>query len=149
MAKLASILEKHVDKPGALIPILQELQADKGYLLADDLEKVSRGTGVPLSEIYAVATFYSQFYLEKRGRHVVRVCRGTACHVKSGHAVLKAVKHELGISDGETTEDYAFTLETVACLGACFLAPVLVVDGDYFGRLTADKATSILKNMKK
>ncbi len=148
MAKLAAILEKYEGKPGALIPILQELQADKGYLPADDLVKVSQGTGIPLSEIYSVATFYSQFYLEKRGRHVVRVCRGTACHVKGGHAVLKAVEQELGVCDGETTEDYSFTLETVACLGACFLAPVLVVDGDYFGRLTPDKATAILKNIK-
>jgi NADH-quinone oxidoreductase subunit E len=148
MAKLAALLEKYQGQPGALIPILQEVQSDKGYLPAADLEKISRGTGVPLSEIYAVATFYSQFYLEKRGRHVVRVCRGTACHVKGGHAVLKAVEHELGVGDGETTEDYAFTLETVACLGACFLAPVMVVDGDYFGRLTADKAASILRNMR-
>jgi NADH-quinone oxidoreductase subunit E len=148
VAKLTAILEKYEGQPGSLIPILQELQALKGYLPAEDLVKVSRGTSVPLSEIYAVATFYSQFYLEKRGRHIVRVCRGTACHVKGGHAVLKAVEHELGVGDGETTEDYSFTLETVACLGACFLAPVIVVDGDYFGRLTPDKAASILRNMK-
>jgi NADH-quinone oxidoreductase subunit E len=148
VAKLTAILEKYEGQPGSLIPILQELQALKGYLQAEDLERVSRGTGVPLSEIYAVVTFYSQFYLEKRGRHIVRVCRGTACHVKGGHAVLKAVEHELGVGDGETTDDYSFTLETVACLGACFLAPVIVVDGDYFGRLTPDKATSILRNMK-
>jgi NADH:ubiquinone oxidoreductase subunit E len=100
---------------------------------------------VPLSRIYGVVTFYSQFYLTARGRHTVRVCRGTACHVRGGRSVLNVVKDTLGIEDGETTEDLQFSLETVACLGTCFLAPVMMVDRSYYGKLAPERVPSILE----
>ncbi|MFA5867038.1 MAG: NAD(P)H-dependent oxidoreductase subunit E [Actinomycetota bacterium] len=148
MAKLAAILEKYEGKSGALIQILQELQADKGYLPADDLKKVSRGTGIPLSEIYSVATFYSQFALARQGRHAIRICKGTACHVKGAQQVLAAIREELGVKEDGPTEDYRFTVETVACLGSCFLAPVITIDEEYFGKLTPEKAVEIIKGFK-
>lgn len=137
-----------MEQRGQLITILQKIQAKEGYLPAPALVKIAGETGVPLSEIYSVATFYSQFHLERRGKYVIRVCRGTACHVKGGHSVLRDVERELGVGDGETTDDFMFTLETVACLGACFLAPAMMVNGDYFGKLNSDKAVSIIRTYK-
>jgi NADH-quinone oxidoreductase subunit E len=148
VAKLPAILKKYEGKTGSLIPILQELQADKGYLAADDLEKVSLGTGVPLSEIYSIATFYSQFALARQGRHTIRICTGTACHVKGAQKVLTAIREELGLKEDGPTEDYLFTVETVACLGSCFLAPAITIDNEYYGKLTPEKAVEIIKEFK-
>ena len=100
---------------------------------------VSRGLDLPMSRVYGVVTFYSQFYLTRRGRHTVRVCRGTACHVRGGKSVLDTVKDYLGLEDGETSPDFSFSLETVACLGTCFLAPVMMVDKSYYGKLVGPK----------
>ncbi len=133
---------------GQLITILQKIQSKEGYLPAAKLDRVSTDTGVPLSEIYSVATFYSQFRLKPAGRHQVMVCNGTACHVKGGNELLKKLKQELGIEPGETTPDRLFTLDTVACLGSCFLAPVMTIDGEYYGKLTADKAVKVLDKYK-
>jgi NADH-quinone oxidoreductase subunit E len=143
--RLAAILEEYKNNPGSLITILQEAQEEYGYLSENTLQRISRATKIPLSEIYGVVTFYSQFHLEKRGRHTIRVCNGTACHVKGGSSVLKTLERELGITKGQTTEDFKFTLETVACLGTCFLAPVMMIDQDYFGRLTSQKVETVLK----
>lgn len=143
--RLSAILKKHEDNPGSLITILQEAQKAYGYLSDNALQRISKATKIPMSEIYGVVTFYSQFHLEKRGRHNIRVCDGTACHVKGGDSVLKTVEKELGITKGRTTEDLKFTLETVACLGTCFLAPVMMIDQDYFGRLTSRKVEIVLK----
>jgi NADH-quinone oxidoreductase subunit E len=99
---------------------------------------------VPWARVYGVTTFYAQFHLEPRGRHIVRVCRGTACHVGGSAGILRQVQEFLGVRDGETTPDLQFTLETVACLGACALAPVMVVDGTYYGRLTESRALDVL-----
>lgn len=143
--RLLAILKKHEDNPGSLITILQEAQKAYGYLSDNALQRISKATKIPMSEIYGVVTFYSQFHLEKRGRHNIRVCDGTACHVKGGDSVLKTVEKELGITKGRTTEDLKFTLETVACLGTCFLAPVMMIDQDYFGRLTSRKVETVLK----
>ena len=101
-------------------------------------------TSIPASRIYGVATFYEQFYLAPRGRHIVKCCRGTACHVKRATRIIEALKIELNVNDGETTEDLKFTFETVACLGTCFLAPVIMVDTDYYGNVTPNKIKSIL-----
>ena len=109
------------------------------------LASISKTLDIPLSRVYGVATFYSQFYLSRRGRHTVRVCRGTACHVRGGKHVLKAVQQVLGIGENQTTPDYQFTFETVACLGACALSPVLLVDKKYYGKLTPGKVEKILK----
>lgn len=134
---------------GQLITILQKIQSKNGYLPAAKLDRVSAQTGVALSEIYSVATFYTQFRLKPVGLHHVMVCNGTACHVKGGNELLKRVRAELGVEPGETTPDRLFTLDTVACLGSCFLAPVMTVDGEYYGKLTADKAVEVLDKYKK
>ena len=128
-----------------LIPILQQLQEAYGYLPPKILMEVSKRTGIPASAIYGVATFYEQFYLEPRGRHTVRCCRGTACHVNGGVEITQAIGKALGIDEGQTTKDLRFTFETVACLGTCFLAPVMMVNNDYYGHLAGNKVKAILE----
>ncbi len=139
---LASMVDVGED---ALIPILQQVQNAYGYLPKSILAAVSERTGIAASRIYGVATFYEQFHLEPHGRHTVRCCRGTACHVKGGPNITKAVKQAINIEPGETTEDMRFTFETVACLGTCFLAPVMMINNDYYGHLNARKIKSILE----
>jgi NADH-quinone oxidoreductase subunit E len=126
------------------IPLLQRIQSSYGYLPREVVLEVCERTGLPASRIFGVATFYEQFHLAPRGRHLVRCCRGTACHVRGGHGVAQAVQRELGVEGGDTTEDLRFTFETVACLGTCFLAPVIMVDGDYYGNVRPGKISSIL-----
>jgi len=129
-----------------LIGVLQEVQTQFGYLPAPALEAVSRRMKTRLSHIYGVVSFYAQFYTEPRGKHTVRACRGTACHVKGASRVIDAIERTLGITDGETTDDRLFSLETVGCLGACFLAPVIMIDSQYYGKLTPQRAESILRS---
>ena len=131
-----------------LIPILQEIQQEYGYLAADILTVMSEKTGIPISRIYGVATFYEQFHLEPHGRHTIRCCRGTACHVKGGPQIIDALKRVLAVEPGETTDDMRFTFETVACLGTCFLAPVMMVNSDYYGHLTTKKIKDVLENYR-
>jgi NADH-quinone oxidoreductase E subunit len=142
------VLTKHQGKKWALIPLLQELQEAIGYIPRQTIAPVARTLGLFPSEVQGVVTFYAQFSLTRRGKNIVRVCRGTACHVKGGKNVLKIVKQELGVDDGETTEDYKFTLDTVACLGTCFLAPVMMVNRNYYGRLSPPKISTILKQFE-
>jgi NADH-quinone oxidoreductase subunit E len=132
---------------GAIIPLLQRLQDVYGYLPQDVVLDVARRTGLPSSRVYGVATFYAQFRLKPGGRHTVRCCRGTACHVRGGKKVFGAVRNALGIDDGETTEDMKFSLETVACLGACALSPVMMVNKNYYGKMTARRAQQILQHL--
>lgn len=138
-----------MEERGQLITILQKIQAKEGYLSASKLDRVSAQTGVPLSEIYSVATFYTQFRLKPFGKHHIMICNGTACHVKGGHEVLQRLQKELGVEPGETTNDRLFTLDTVACLGSCFLAPVMTIDGEYYGKLDGDKAAMVLEKYRK
>ncbi|MHC4119658.1 MAG: NADH-quinone oxidoreductase subunit NuoE [Planctomycetota bacterium] len=128
----------------SLIPILQQIQDAYGYLPAEILFEVSKQTGLDASHMYGVATFYEQFHLEPRGRHTIKCCRGTACHVRRGQEIISALERELGVGEGETTEDMRFTFETVACLGTCFLAPVIMINDDYYGSVKASKIKSIL-----
>jgi NADH-quinone oxidoreductase subunit E len=130
--------------PNDLVPILQEIQIAYGYLPKPILMEVSDRTGIPASRIYGVATFYEQFYLEPRGRHTIKCCRGTACHVRGGPDIIKAIEQALGVGPNETTEDMRYTFETVACLGTCFLAPVIMVNNDYYGHLSPGKIKGIL-----
>ena len=145
LSKIDEILKKYRGQDGALIPLLQEAQGIYGYLTEEVLTAISRGLKIPLSRIYGVVTFYAQFYLTPRGRHTVRVCRGTACYVRGGRSILNTVKENLGIEEGETTKDFNFSLETVACLGTCFLAPVMMVDRNYYGKLIPQKVASIVR----
>ena len=145
LSKLKPILEKFRGQEGALIPVLQEAQEIYGYLPEEVLAHISGDLKIPLSRIYGVVTFYAQFYLTPRGRHTVRVCRGTACHVRGGKNIRKSVQQFLGVEENETTPDFKFTFETVACLGACALSPVLLVDKTYYGKLTPGKVEKVLK----
>jgi len=136
------VFEKYREQKGALIPILQRAQDIYGYLPREILQLVASRLGVALSKVYGVATFYSQFYLERRGRHVLRLCDGTACHVKGTPKLMAAVADEFGIGPGETTEDGELTLEVVYCLGSCALAPVAVLDGQVMGRMRRERLLS-------
>jgi NADH-quinone oxidoreductase subunit E len=145
LTRLDGIFRKFEGVEGALIPILQEAQEIYGYLPEDVLARVGKRFNISMSRIYGVVTFYAQFYLTPRGRHTVRVCRGTACHVRGGKNVLKTVQQFLGVGENETTPDSKFTFETVACLGACALSPVVLVDKNYYGKLTPAKVAQVLK----
>ncbi len=134
-------------RPDDLIPLLQQVQKTYNFLPVPALRELSQRTGIPASQVYGVITFYSQFYLEPRGKHVVRCCKGTACHVRGGNKVIEAVEDSLGIGENQTTEDMKFSFETVACLGACALAPVTVIDEKYYGKMTARQTEKILSGL--
>lgn len=130
------ILSEYKDNPKrALIPVLQKAQGVYGYLPKPVLETIARELRLTTAEVFGVVTFYAQFHLNPRGKHIIRVCQGTACHVRGGAKILEAVSEHLKVKPGETTRDLEFTLETVACLGACGLAPVMMVDDNTHGRL--------------
>ena len=129
---------------GDIIPLLQRLQEAYGYLPKEMVLAVCEEAGLSASRVFGVATFYSQFSLKPQGRNLVRCCKGTACHVRGGHRVLDSVERTLGVTDGETTKDMSFTLETVACLGTCFLAPVMTVNDTYYGQVTPDRLRKVL-----
>ncbi len=135
--------------PESLIPMLQAIQEAYGYLPSAVLEWMSGPTGIPTSRMYGVATFYAQFSLEPHGKHVVSCCRGTACHVRGGKKVISTVQSVLGLEEGQTSQDMAFSFETVACLGACALAPVTVVDKTYYGKMTPRRAEQIIDQLRK
>lgn len=132
-----------------LIPTLQRVQDEYGYIPDKSIESIARGLGVFPSTVQGVITFYSQFYTKPRGRNTVTVCRGTACHVRGGRGVLRVAQKVLGLKDGETSEDYQFTLETVACLGACALSPVMVVNDKVYGRMNPKRIENVLDLYKK
>ena len=135
--------------PGSLIPILQDVQARVGYLPPDVLERIGERAGIPAAQVYGVASFYSQFRLKPVGKYVIKVCHGTACHVQGAVAISDALTDELKTKDGETTEDGMFTLSSVACLGCCSLAPVMMVEENTFGRLTPDAARKVVRKYGK
>ena len=143
---LASILDKYQDKKGLLVSVLQDIQAEFNYLPKDAISKVSQCLNVPLSQVYSVATFFRAFSLEPRGRHIVNVCLGTACHVRGAVRILERIEQELGIKSGETTKDLKYTLETVNCVGACALGPIVIVDEEYTGQMKTDKVQPLLEN---
>lgn len=144
---LAVILNKYRGQPDALITVLEELQDHYGYLPMQGLQYTARELGFPLSQVYGVATFYNLFQLKPPGRYIVRVCKGTACHVNHATAILEHIKTRLGINENETTPDGMFTLQTVACMGACSLAPVVVVNDRTYGRMTPQKAVDALAEL--
>jgi NADH-quinone oxidoreductase subunit E len=134
---------------GDIIPLLQRIQEAYGYLPPEVVLSVCEETGLTASRVFGVATFYSQFTMEPRGKHMVRCCKGTACHVRGGNRVLGTIEKILGIGDGETTRDMRFSQETVACLGACALAPVMVMDKTYYGKMTPRRTELLLKELMK
>jgi NADH:ubiquinone oxidoreductase subunit E len=142
---LDDVIQKHRNETWALIPLLQDIQETFGYIPPNSIEPISEALNLFPSQVQGVISFYAGLSLKPKGKYVIRMCRGTACHVKGGRSILRMMKKELGLDEGETTPDYQFTLETVACLGACFLAPAMMVNRTYFGKLSPAKVVSVLK----
>ena len=138
------ILQKYAHRRESLIPALQETQGIFGYLPQEAIEVISEYLGISRSDIYGVASFYAQFRFHRQGEHAVRVCQGTACHVRGGKRIMGEATAQLGVVPGETTPDYKYSLERVACFGACALAPVMVVDKTVYGRMTTPQVKKIL-----
>jgi NADH:ubiquinone oxidoreductase subunit E len=148
-SSIDSIINNHNGKPGALIPVLEEIQGVTGYLPEIIQRRVSEGLGIPLSQIYGVVTFYSFFTMVPRGKHQIRVCLGTACHVRGGQEIINKLSEDLGIGPGECTEDRNFSIDIVRCLGCCALAPVMTVDDNIHKQLKAVKLGEELHEYKK
>jgi NADH-quinone oxidoreductase subunit E len=144
--KVGQVLEKYQRDKSALIDILHDTQSEIGYLPKEALGEIGAGLGVPLSRVYSVATFFKAFSLTPRGRHLINVCLGTACHVRGSDKVLEQMEKELGIKTGGNTADLKFTLETVNCVGACALGPMVIIGEDYHGEMTPEKVSEVLKN---
>ncbi|MDD4124222.1 MAG: NADH-quinone oxidoreductase subunit NuoE [Eubacteriales bacterium] len=146
--ELRAFIAEHKDVQGPLMPIMQMAQDLYGYLSFETQSIIAESLGIPVSDVYGVATFYAQFSLQPKGEHVVSVCTGTACYVKGAQAVLEEVEKNLGIKAGETTADGKFTIQDTRCLGCCGLAPVMVISGDVYGRLTPADIKGILAKYK-
>lgn len=146
--RLAPVIEKYRNKEGIAIPLLADVQREIGYLAEEAVEHVGTELGIPVAELFGVATFYAMFRFQPEGKHVVRLCRGTACHVQGAGLIADQMERFLGVKDGETTPDLMFTLQGVACLGCCSLAPVMMVGDDVHGWLTPEKAVDVLKKLK-
>lgn len=144
MSELLKCIEAHKGEKGALMPVLHEAQNIYGYLPAEVQTVIAEGLGVSLAEVYGVATFYSQFSLMPKGKHRISVCLGTACYVKGSDKILEEIEKELRISCGECTPDKKFSIDSCRCVGACGLAPVMIVDGEVYGKLTAKDVAGIL-----
>ena len=142
------VLDEYAGIKGSLITILQHTQDIYGYLPKEAIEKISEATGIATSEIMGVGTFYTQFRFQPVGKYLIMLCQGTACHVNSSELVLQTIKDELGIDDGETTDDGLFSLKCVACLGCCSLSPVMMINDNTYGSLTPDKTKKILKELR-
>ena len=143
--KVDEILDKYEGREGILIQILLDIQIEFNWIPLEAMDRISKRFKIPISQVYRVASFYKAMSLTPRGRHLLRVCLGTACHVRGGPRIMDRTKEHLGIEAGETTRDLKFTLERVNCLGCCALGPVMVVDGEYHGHMTASEVGKILE----
>lgn len=147
--QLDTIIEEHKGEKWGLIPLLQEIQENFGYIPPETIEPVAKALNLFPSQVQGVITFYAGFALKPKGKFVLKLCHGTACHVKGSRSILRTMQKELGLNEGETSPDYQFSLETVACLGACFLAPAMMVNHSYYGKLAPSRITSILGQYRK
>ncbi len=147
-ATVDEIIDRYNRKKVALIGILQDIQAEYNYLPKEALLHIRESLNIPLTQVYGIASFYKSFSLKPRGKHIINVCLGTACHVRGAVRVLEEIERDLAIKSGQTTKDSMFTLETVNCLGACALGPLIVVDGQYYGKMTPGKVEKVLRNYK-
>jgi NADH-quinone oxidoreductase subunit E len=148
LSLLEPLIVKYKGKKGNLIPLLQGAQDLYGFISETVFNKISGETGIPLSDLYGVATFYAQFRLHPVGKHIIKVCHGTACHVQNAVEITESLEEALKIKDGETSADRYFTLESVACLGCCSLAPVMMIGDQTYGKLTGNEAIKIVKNIR-
>lgn len=144
--KIDRILRRYRNQKSSLISILHDVQTEYNYLPKESLEKIAEKIGVPLSRVYSTATFFKAFSLEPRGKHLITVCLGTACHVRGAPRIAEEIERILGIKSGETTKDKNFTFETVNCLGVCAIGPVMVIDNEYYGHMSASKIKKVLKD---
>jgi len=144
-SRLPELIDRHPRSPESLIMILQEIQREYRYLPCEALEQTADALNVPLSKVFSAATFYNAFSLERQGENVIRVCKGTACHIRGANLILDQVETQLGIKAGQTTPDFKFSIEVVACVGACAMAPVVIVNDTYHG---STKVSSIKKLLK-
>ena len=147
-SEIDKIIKQYGKKESAILAILQDIQMKEKYLPKEVLEQVSQKMRIPMTNIFRIATFYNALSIKPRGRHKVDVCLGTACHVRGGTKIIDKLSRDLGIQVGETTKDKRFTLESVRCVGCCSLGPVMVVDGNVFGRLAQEKVPGLLKEFK-
>jgi NADH-quinone oxidoreductase subunit E len=145
-AKCDEICEQYTDWPGATIPVLQKVQDAYGYLFPEIVERIADNLDMSPHQIYGVITFYAQFYTKPRGKYIIRVCRGTACHVQGSGRISEIVGEEFSIGDGETSEDLKFTLEEVSCIGACGMAPVIMINDKTYGNLKPEDARKIFQD---
>ncbi len=143
LEQIDDIIASHKGQKWALIPMLHEIQRSLGYISAEAIPRIASSVGLFPSQVQGVITFYEQFYTSARGKNIVRVCRGTACHVRGGKTILKLVKQQLGLEEGETTPDFTYTLETVACIGVCALAPNLVINKETHGHMNPKKVAQL------
>jgi NADH-quinone oxidoreductase subunit E len=148
LSLLDPLIAKYRRKKGNMIPLLQGTQDIYGYLPRKAFERIATETGLSLSDMFGVATFYAQFRLNPVGKHIIKVCHGTACHVQNAKEITEALEEALKVKDGETTEDRLFTLESVACLGCCSLAPVMMIGEQTYGKLTGNESVKIVKNIR-
>lgn len=146
---LRAVLEQYGSVPGSLITVLQKAQDIYGYLPQDVLREIADCTGIPVARVCGVATFYTQFRFTPVGKYFIQLCKGTACHVNGADTIARTIGEELGIADGETTEDGLFSLKCVACLGCCSLSPVMMINGETYGSLTPAKVREILQTLRK
>jgi NADH:ubiquinone oxidoreductase subunit E len=146
LARIDALVSEHRQQKWALISLLQKIQGEFGYIPPQSIPLIARSLGLFPSQVQGVISFYSQLYTQPRGRRVVRVCRGTACHVRGGKTILKLVKQRLGIEEGETSPDFEYTLETVACIGVCALAPNIVVSDHVHGHMNPKKVEQLFRN---
>jgi NADH:ubiquinone oxidoreductase subunit E len=149
MKQIERIIANYQGKKWALIPLVQEIQEKVGYIPPETISRIATALGLFPSQVQGVITFYAQLYTKPRGRNIVRVCRGTACHVRGGKSILKLVRQHLGIDEGETTDDMEYTLETVACIGVCSLAPNMMINKDTYGNMNPKKVARLFGGMKK
>lgn len=147
MENIHRILDRYPDGEQSIIQILQDIQREHNYLPRDHMDEISRILGLPLSRLYSIATFYTSFSLEPRGKHLITICMGTACHVREAAIILSEFERRLGIRSGETTGDLQCTLETVNCLGCCAIGPIVVVDGKYMGEFRLKDVTRVLESL--
>ena len=149
-AVVDQILAHYEHRPSALIAVMQDVQAQYRYLPAEAIEQIAEGLGISVAKAYSVATFYENFSLEAKGKHIIRICDGTACHVRRSIPILEALRRELGVSEKKkTTDDMLFTLETISCLGACGLAPVMTLDDKVHPAMTPEKALALIDEIRK
>jgi len=147
-SEIDTIIKQYKGNESAILAILQDIQLKEKYLSKEALEEVSQKMHIPITHVFRIATFYNALSIKPRGRHQLNVCLGTACHVRGGNKIIDKLSRDLGIQVGETTKDKRFTLESVRCVGCCSLGPVMVIDGNVFGRLTQEKVPGLLKEFK-